>query len=44
MPDDSDDKLDGFCLPDISQVDQTKITKFDSYAPKWRYINWGLNL
>lgn len=43
MPKD-EEKFELFTLPDISNVDPNKITKFATTAPKWRSLGEGLNL
>jgi hypothetical protein len=43
MPNDHE-KFVSVTLPDITQVDTTKITNFSSSAPDWRKIRKGLNM
>lgn len=40
----SETNFESFLLPDISNADYTKITKFSKEAPSWRTIGRGLNL
>ena len=39
-----DPKFDPIILPDVSNVDATKITKTVDIGPKWMYVAQGLNL
>ena len=42
--DSSNEKFVSFTMPDVSQVDQTKITKFSKKAYEWNKVGQGLNI